>query len=84
MNTDTMGVYGNYYLKRSIVALAGLGANQTDDAIYPLNISDAEGNPVMAENKYVLHFSKGRTAARGRVLVIDHVRRGGLPSLQPD
>jgi hypothetical protein len=58
MNTDTMGVYGNYYLKRSIVALAGLGANQPDDAIYPLNISDADGNPVIAENKYVLHFSK--------------------------
>ena len=58
MNTDTMGVYGNYYLKRSIVALAGLGANQPDDAIYPLNISDVDGNPVMAENKYVLHFSK--------------------------
>jgi hypothetical protein len=58
MNTDTMGVYGNYYLKRSIVVLAGLGANQPDDAIYPLNISDADGNPVMAENKYVLHFSK--------------------------
>jgi hypothetical protein len=57
MNTDTMGVYGNYYLKRAIVALAGLGANQPDDAIYPLNISDADGNPVMAENKYVLHFS---------------------------
>jgi hypothetical protein len=58
MNTDTMGVYGNYYLKRAIVALAGLGANQPDDAIYPLNTSDADGNPVMAENKYVLHFSK--------------------------
>jgi hypothetical protein len=58
MNTDTMGVYGNYYLKRAIVALIGLGANQVDDAIYPFNISDADGKPVMAENKYVLHFEK--------------------------
>jgi len=58
MNTDTMGVYGNYYLKRAIVALAGLGANQVDDAIYPLNISDADGKPVMAENNSVLHFNK--------------------------
>jgi len=58
MNTDTMGVYGNFYLKRAIVALVGLGANQVDDAIYPLNISDADGQPVMAENKYALHFNK--------------------------
>ena len=40
------------------MAQVGLGANQPDDAIYPFNISDADGNPVMAENKYVLHFSK--------------------------
>src|SRR5262249_30990327 len=39
MNTDTMGVYGDFYLKRAIVAMAGLGANQPDDAIYPLNIA---------------------------------------------
>jgi hypothetical protein len=58
MNTDTMGVYGNYYLKRAIVALLGLGANQPDDAIYPLNIADADGKPVMGEYKYVLHFNK--------------------------
>jgi hypothetical protein len=58
MNTDTMGVYGDFYLKRAIVALVGLGANQPEDAIYPLNVADAAGKPVMAENKYVLHFDK--------------------------
>ncbi|WFU79523.1 DUF1254 domain-containing protein [Bradyrhizobium sp. CIAT3101] len=58
MNTDTMGVYGDFYLKRAIVALVGLGANQPEDAIYPLNVADAAGKPVTAEKKYVLHFDK--------------------------
>jgi hypothetical protein len=31
MNTDTMGVHGNYYLKRAIVAQFGLGANVPED-----------------------------------------------------
>jgi hypothetical protein len=58
MNTDTVGVYGDFYLKRAIIAMAGLGANQPEDAIYPLNISDADGKRVTAENKYVLHFNR--------------------------
>jgi len=58
MNTDTMGVYGNYYLKRAIVAMVGLGANQPEDAIYPLNVADADGKPVVADHNYVLHFNK--------------------------
>lgn len=58
MNTDTMGVYGNYYLKRAIVAQLGLGANVPEDAIYPLNLSDNTGKPLSGENKYVLHFNK--------------------------
>jgi hypothetical protein len=58
MNTDTMGVYGNYYLKRAIVAMIGLGANQPEDAIYPLNLADARGEPMDAANRYVLHFKK--------------------------
>ncbi|QJE98822.1 DUF1254 domain-containing protein [Luteolibacter luteus] len=65
MNTDTMGVYGNFYLKRAIVAMAGLGANQPDDAIYPLNVTDAEGKAVTAENNYVLHFEKSELPPAG-------------------
>ena len=59
MNTDTMGVYGNYYLKRAIVAQVGLGANLPEDAIYPLNLGDESGKPLDGANKYTLHFEKG-------------------------
>jgi len=58
MNTDTMGVYGNYYLKRAIVAQVGLGANLPEDAIYPLNLGDQNGRPLDGANKYTLHFDK--------------------------
>jgi hypothetical protein len=58
MNTDTMGVYGNYYLKRAMIAQAGLGANLPEDAIYPLNLSDDTGKPLDGANKYTLHFEK--------------------------
>jgi hypothetical protein len=61
MNTDTMGVYGNYYLKRAIVTQVGLGANLPDDAIYPLNLGDETGKPLEGVNKYTLHFDKDQT-----------------------
>jgi hypothetical protein len=61
MNTDTMGVYGNYYLKRAIVTQLGLGANLPEDAIYPLNLADDTGKPLDGASNYVLHFDKGQT-----------------------
>ena len=61
MNTDTMGVYGNYYLKRAIVTQLGLGANLPEDAIYPDNLADDAGKPLDGANKYTLHFDKGNT-----------------------
>ncbi len=58
MNTDTMGVYGNYYLKRSIITQQGLGANVPEDAIYPLNIGDKDGKPLDGASNYTIHFAK--------------------------
>lgn len=59
MNTDTMGVYGNFYLKRAIVARVGLGANQPEDAIYPALVADADGAPLDGASDYLCHFAAG-------------------------
>jgi hypothetical protein len=56
VNAETMGVYGNDYLKRATVAMVGLGSNPPEDAIYPLTWADADGEPLTGENVYVLHF----------------------------
>ena len=58
MNIDTMGVYGNFYVKRAVVAMIGLGANSPEDAVYPVLLADADGNPLSGDNDYVLHFDQ--------------------------
>jgi hypothetical protein len=58
MNTETMGVYGNAYLKRAIVSMIGIGANQPEDAIYPLNVFDADKEPMNGAHRYVMHFDQ--------------------------
>ena len=61
INLSTMGVYGNDYLKRALIAQNGLGANLPADAIYPLNLGDQDGRPLDGAHRYVLHFGKGET-----------------------
>ena len=56
VNLDTMGVYGNSYVKRAIVAMIGLGANAAEDALYPVLQTDADGQGVRGERDYLLHF----------------------------
>jgi hypothetical protein len=56
-NIDSIGVYGNFYMKRAIVAKLGLGSNLAEDAVYPLLLSDGDGNPVSGDNDYIMHFN---------------------------
>lgn len=60
MGTEGVGVFGNSYLKRAVVALRGLGINQPEDAIYPGLVTDAAGQPVEGSQNYVLHFDPGK------------------------
>ena len=60
MLTGTLGSYGIQYLQRAGVDLAGLGCNQVADAMYPLLMSDADGNEIKAGSDYTLHFDKDK------------------------
>jgi hypothetical protein len=80
MNTDTMGVYGNFYLKRAVVALVGLGANLPEDAVYPLNLGDADGKPLTGANKYMLHFAKTEIPPVGAFWSVTLYDKDGFPT----
>jgi hypothetical protein len=60
LSTHSMGVYGNYYLKRAIITRIGLGANPPEDAVYPILLADAEGAPLSGDSAYVCHFEAGQ------------------------
>ncbi len=80
MNTDTMGVYGNYYLKRAIVAQFGLGANQTEDSIFPQNLADSDGNPLNGGHNYELHFNKDEIPPAGAFWSVTLYDSDGFPT----
>ena len=58
MNVNAIGVYGNFYAKRAIVSMVGLGANPPEDAVYPLLMTDGDGAVVDGSRDYVLHFER--------------------------
>ena len=59
VNTNTIGVYGNFYMKRAVIAMLGLGSNAAEDGTYPILLADAGGNAVSGDNDYIMHFGAG-------------------------
>lgn len=51
-----IGDFGTEYAYRALVAIAGLGANTVEVALYPKTEKDADGNPLTGEKSYILHF----------------------------
>jgi hypothetical protein len=55
-----MGVYGNFYLRRFMVAVVGLGANPPEDAIHPLCLFNADSKPLDGANRACrMRFAQG-------------------------
>ena len=57
MYTVGTGAYGTNYLQRAYVAYVGLGANLSQDAVYPTSEVDDNHEPYIGLNKYVMHFA---------------------------
>jgi hypothetical protein len=83
MNIITMGVYGDYYLKRAIVSLVGLGANQEVDAIYPIAVTDADVKSLCGDNNYVIHFKKEKLSPVGAFWSITMYDTEGFQAANP-
>ena len=82
-NTDSIGVYGNFYLKRAIVSMVGLGANQPDDAIYPLNVADGNGQPLDGTHDYILHFEQDQLPPVDAFWSVTMYDAEGFPAANP-
>jgi len=60
--TTKTGIYGTNYLQRALITAIGLGANRSQDAIYPTSQKHEEGlfgRDYMGSEKYVMTFPKG-------------------------
>ena len=53
---EPIGDFNTEYAYRALVALARLGANTVEVALYPKIEQDADGNPLTGEKSYLLHF----------------------------
>jgi hypothetical protein len=83
MQIENMGAWGNNYLKRAVIALTGLGANQPEDAVYPQSLTDADGKPLLAGVSYLLHFEKSELPPVDAFWSLTMYDADGFPVVNP-
>ncbi|MEM6321030.1 MAG: DUF1254 domain-containing protein [Bacteroidota bacterium] len=55
---DGIGTYGTDYKRRAYIDFVGLGANIPEDAVYPSCLFDVNGNRLIGQKRYHIHFDK--------------------------
>jgi hypothetical protein len=58
--TTKTGQYGTNYIQRALITAIGLGANLSEDAVYPTSEGPTILGSYTGEKKYVMHFPKGQ------------------------
>ncbi|MGF9909730.1 DUF1254 domain-containing protein [Brevibacillus porteri] len=58
VNNERVGIYDTHYLNRAMIAMHGIGANTAQEAVYASTRVDGDGNPLVGQKKYVIHFEK--------------------------
>jgi hypothetical protein len=63
--TKSIGSFGTDYARRGMVALAGIGANKPEDAVYPILTRDEDSEVPSGEHVYELTFAPGELPPAG-------------------
>jgi hypothetical protein len=79
VHAGAIGVYGNDYLGRAVIAMIGLGANPAEDAIYPLNVADSGGRPLRGEDRNILRFDADKLPPVGAFWSVTMYDAEGFP-----
>ncbi len=80
IGTSGMGVYGTNYMYRAVITMVGLGANLVEDAVYPLLLHDSDGEKLVGERRYVLHFGANDLPAVNAFWSVTMYDEEGFPS----
>jgi hypothetical protein len=58
--TTKAGLYGTNYIQRALVTAIGLGANRSQDAVYPTSLKPSALESYEGSKKYVIRFAAGQ------------------------
>ncbi len=58
VNLRGVGTWGTDYVMRAAGAYHGLGGSTPEDVVYPVGLTDADGEPFSSDRRYHLHFDK--------------------------
>ena len=78
MFTTSIGSFGTDYTQRAMIALAGVGANKPEDAVYPILTRDEDGEVPNGEHVYELTFAPGETPPAGAFWSVTAYDAGGF------